>query len=557
MLIEMRNRLLSYGVLTAILWLMTTTEPSLRAQDTSAADSGDSRKSLAVTYPERTTVEVQFRGTRRLPLARGKATVRGRRGAAEIDIRIERMKPALFGGDYNTYVLWTVSPEGVVVNTGEFILRGRKSRLKTSTPLSTFGMFVTAEPHFLVRQPSAFVVLQNVSASLLAGKSLNTSMVSYRGFEGKYESERETLADAPESQGEYRVERQQAMTAMSLAEKAQALRYAPQELAKAQEAVNRMLEAFGRGVKERDLALVARAAIRAAVEAQTRAEERAEQAARDAQTREIADLRVAKAEAEAAQAKAQQEAAAAQRERMQALEAKAEAQEAARLAQIEQQQAQQMMRRAEMQTERLSRLKEEAERYAAAARSRLRNALNQVVETRESARGVVVNLPDILFSSDFQLSIEGHTDSTGSTAVNQRLSERRAHTIRDYLERAGVAPEKMITIRPKAREVLSRLAGILLVMPDFQLSIEGHTDSTGSTAVNQRLSERRTHTIRDYLERAGVAPEKMITIGLGESQPMADNSWQPHPRRTQQESPRRNRYRRNRQLVPLADLEAA
>ena len=481
MLIAMWNRLLSYGVLTAILWLMTTTEPSLRAQDTPAADSGDARKSLAVTYPERTTVQVQFRGTRRLPLARGKATVRGRRGAAEIDIRIERMKPALFGGDYNTYVLWTVSPEGVVVNTGEFILRGHRSRLNTSTPLSTFGMFVTAEPHFLVRQPSAFVVLQNVSASLLAGKSVNTSVVSYRGFEGEYESERETLTDVPESQGEYRVERQEAMTAMSLAEKAQALRYAPQELAKAQEAIDRMLEAFGRGVKERDLALVARAAIRAAVEAQTRAEERAEQAARDAQTREMADLRVAKAEAEAAQAKAQQEAAAAQRERTQALEAKAEAQEAARVAQIEQQQAQQMMRRAEMETERLAHLKEEAERYAAAARSRLRNALNQVVETRESARGVVVNLPDILFSS-------GRS-----------------------------------SLRPKAREVLSRLAGILLVMPDFQLSIEGHTDSTGSTAVNQRLSERRAHTIRDYLERAGVAPEKMITMGLGESQPMADN----------------------------------
>ena len=490
MLNSMRQRLIGYGLLggrvsgygavLAILWLAASA-PALRAQEAQDADSDGSRKSLAVTYPERTTVEVQFRGTRRLPEARGKATVRRRRGAAEIDIRIERMKPALFGGEYNIYVLWTVSPEGVVVNTGELILRGAKSRLNTSTPLSTFGMFVTAEPHFLVNRPSSFAVLQNVSASLLAGKRLDTSIVSYQGFEGEYAFERETLAEIPESQGEYRVERQQAMTAMSLAEKAQARRYASEELNKAQKAVDRMLEAFGNGVKERDLALPARAAVRAAVEAQTRAEERADQAARDARTQEIADLRVAKAEAEAAQAKAQQEAAAAQRERAEALEAKAEAQEAVRQAKIEQQQAQQMMRRAETEAERLTDLKEEAERYAAAARSRLQNALNQVVETNETARGVVVNLPDILFAS-------------------------------------GRA-----TLRPKAKEVLSRLAGILLVMPDFQLSIEGHTDSTGGTAINQRLSERRADAVRAYLEEAGIAPAKMTTLGLGESQPIADN----------------------------------
>ena len=486
----MRTGLLRYGLLnrhligrTAVLtglWLATSAPP-LSAQESQDADAGQPRKSLAVTYPERTTVEVQFRGTRRLPEARGKASVRRRRGAAEIDVRLEHMKPALFGGDYNTYVLWTVSPEGVVVNGGEFILRGNKSRLNTSTPLSTFGMFVTAEPHFLVKEPSALVVLQNVDASLVAGKRLDTSVVTYEGFEGEYAFERETLADVPESQGEYRVERQQAMTAISLAEKARARRYAPEELARGQEAIDQMLVAFGNGANERDLALPARAAVRAAVEAQTRAEERADQASRDARTREIADLRIAKAEAEATEAKARQKMAAAQRERGEALEAKAEAQEAARQARIEQEQAQQMMRRAEMEAERLSRLKEEAERYAGEARSRLHNALNQVVETRETARGVVVNLSDILFAS-------GRS-----------------------------------TLGPKTKEVLSRVAGILLVMPDFQLSIEGHTDSTGGQAINQRLSERRANTVGAYLEEAGVAAEKMIALGLGESEPIANN----------------------------------
>ena len=472
---------LGYGIRAAVACLVISPGMLLCGQDAASGEAGGARRSLAVTYPERTTVEVKFQGTYRLPEAKGKATVRRRRGAAEIDVRLERMKPALFGGDYNTYVLWTVSPEGVVINAGEFILRGHKSRLETSTPLSAFGMFVTAEPHFLIASPSGFVVLQNSSASLIAGKRIDTSVVSYQGFEGQYEFDHETLADVREGRGEYRVERQQAMTAMSLAEKAQARRYAPQELAKAQQELDTMLEAFGAGIEERRLALLARTVVRAAVEARARAEERVDQAARDAQAREIADLTVAKAEADQAAAEAKEQAELARREREQALEAKAEAQEAARLAQIEQQQAQQMMRRAEVEAERLARLKAEAERYAAAARARLKNALSKVVETSETARGVVVNLPDILFA----------------TGRSRLLA--------------------------KAREVLSRLTGILLVMPDFTLSIEGHTDSTGTTVLNQRLSERRAASVYEYLEQAGIAAEKMAAVGFGESQPRADN----------------------------------
>ena len=109
------------------------------------------RESLAVTVPERTEGKVRLAGTDRLPSAKGEATVRRRRGTTEIEVKLEQLKPAiLFGGDFNTYVLWTVSPEGVAVNAGEFLQRGHRSRVDATTPLSTFGMFVTAEPHFLV-----------------------------------------------------------------------------------------------------------------------------------------------------------------------------------------------------------------------------------------------------------------------------------------------------------------------------------------------------------------------------------------------------------------------
>ena len=143
------------------------------------------RESLAVTFPERTEGRVRLEGTERLPLAKGEATVRRRRGTTEIEVKLEHLKPAiLFGGDFNTYVLWTVSPEGVAVNAGELLQRGHRSRVDATTPLSTFGMFVTAEPHFLVDEPSSFVVLQNAQSSLTRGSHMQSSVVKYRGFTG-------------------------------------------------------------------------------------------------------------------------------------------------------------------------------------------------------------------------------------------------------------------------------------------------------------------------------------------------------------------------------------
>ena len=441
------------------------------------------RESLAGTYPERTTARVRFKGTERLPLAEGTATVRRRRGVTEIAIRLEKLKPALlFGGDFNTYVLWTVSPEGVAVNAGEFIQRGRKSRLDASTPLGTFGMFVTAEPHFLVAEPSSFVVLENISASLLQGSMMQTSRVRYRGFEGRYNFDIESLANEEFGQGDFRAERQQATTALNLAERAGAGRWAPEKLNRAREAVLAALEAYGPDMDEQRFHVLARTAVRRAFEAHQIALRNKAQAEQEAQLEELASLRVARAEAEAAAAKAGEEAARARRDRQEALEAKAEAEEAARLAQIQQRRAREMMERAQAESEKLAALKAEAERYANEARSRLEGALSKVVETKRTARGVIVNLPDILFAS-------GRSK-----------------------------------LRPAAREVLSRVAGILLVTPQIQLSIEGHTDSTGGENLNQQLSEKRAVSVGDYLAESGVAADIMSTTGFGETQPIADNN---------------------------------
>src|SRR5512140_986093 len=249
------------------------------------------RERLAITYPEGTTIGVKFLGTQRLPKASGEAKVERKRGTTEVEIELDEMKPAsFFGGDLNTYVLWTVSPEGIAKNAGEFILRGNRSKLNVSTPLTNFGMFVTAEPHFLVTTPSRFVVLENTHpASNITGGLLGISQIRYKGFDGMYRFDRETLSTVDETKGETRSDLAQAETAVELARRAGAAQFATAELAKAREALEKARAAAGHSVDKRSVMLLGHDVVRLAVQAQTEAEERAFQAALDAERQQHAD----------------------------------------------------------------------------------------------------------------------------------------------------------------------------------------------------------------------------------------------------------------------------
>ena len=112
----------------------------------------------------------------------------------------------------------------------------------------------------------------------------------------------------------------------------------------------------------------------------------------------------------------------------------------------------------------------------------MQEALGRIAETRDSARGLIVNLPEILF------------DTAKST------------------------------LQPQAREVISRIAGILMVQPGLSLKIEGHTDSVGSDEYNTTLSQHRAESVKEYLAQAGVKQEIITTQGLGETTPVADNN---------------------------------
>jgi outer membrane protein OmpA-like peptidoglycan-associated protein len=223
---------------------------------------------------------------------------------------------------------------------------------------------------------------------------------------------------------------------------------------------------------------------RAQQEAQAKAEadaEAARQRADQAQAQSAEDAQK-RAAAEAAQAAAQQQQAASLAAQQQA---QAEA-DAARLAaqQAGQQNAelQQQKTIAEQQAAAAEQARQQAVQQKEEMRARLLAQLNQVLQTKDTARGLIVSMPDVLF--DFG----------------------------------------KYTLKPEARERLARISGIVLAYPDLHLQIEGYTDSIGSDQYNQTLSEERAGTVRDYLVSSGVSINNVVAQGFGKADPVADNS---------------------------------
>jgi outer membrane protein OmpA-like peptidoglycan-associated protein len=473
--------------------LQGTASPAAPAPVQAVKPVTATRESMALSYPEGTTISIKFQGTHRLPRATGEAKVERKKGMTEIEIELDEMKPAsFFGGDYNTYVLWTVSPEGHVHNDGEFVLRGNRSKLNVSTPLETFGMFVTAEPHFLVASPSRFVVLENTRPAHHIGNPLRVSQIQYHGFDGLYRFERETLSNLPETKGTRREDVGSAEASIALAERAGASQFAVEEITKAREAMRRTLDAVRVRTDDRNIMLLAHEVVRLAYDAQKKAEERSFQASLDAERRTHADqtkrletsIQQAQNEAERSRLEAEQralqlqlEARAREEAARRAAEAEAQAREASEKARREAAAAESARLAAESAKLDAAKATQEAE----AARKRMQEALSAVAETKQTARGLIVNLPDILF--DFNKA----------------------------------------TLRPQGREILAKISGILLVARGYRLRLEGHTDSIGSEEYNARLSEKRAEGVRDYLLQSGIASDLMTTHGFGKTQPIATN----------------------------------
>ncbi len=468
----------------------------------------ETRSALGISYPEGPTIAVEMLGTERDPEAYGKAKVERKRGETDVKVKIDRIKPATyFGGDYSTYVLWLVSPEGHIDNAGEFIVRGDEVKLDVSTPLQTFGMFVTAEPHFLVSTPSEFVVMENSKPkNEITGQLMKGSTIKYRGFDGIYSAHRDTLAGVPTQKDEVRTDMKQARVAVELAERAGAAEYSADKLAEARRKLDSLIDAVEAKKPDSMVMSMGHEVVRIAVDAQKEAEEKAFQAALDAERdehrSEIDQLEIsinaAQDEAEKARLLAEQRQMKVEMEQRARENALAEAREAAERAEEEARKrrlAEQNALAARAEAGRLATEKyaaeadarlarEEAARAEAereAARNQMRKALSMVVETRETARGLILNLPDILFDFD------------------------------------------KATLRPEARERISRVCGVLSVARGYDLSVEGHTDSIGPDAYNQTLSEKRAQSVQDYFNSCQLPDVSVSAKGFGETKPIASN----------------------------------
>ncbi len=441
------------------------------------------RTTRAVNYRHRGgSTTVDFKGTSLMPAIAGKAKVDGKEGRLAIDVELNHIdRPARLGPQYLTYVLWAVTPEGRAVNLGE-ILPGDngKSKISVTTDLQAFGLIVTAEPYFSVTHPSNEVVAENVILQNTKGfeESIDAKFDVLEGGQYTIDVAADQLPSA-QAQPDVPLDLLEARDAVMIAKAAGAEKYAAASIMKAEDMLQRAEDYYQRKQGRTPIGTAARGATQMAEDARVLTLRRKAQEREDAARRASQEAQAkAEADAQAAQARADEDA----RRR-----AEAEKSQAAALAQQQQAQAQadaarQAAADADRQKQEAQRQTQEAIQQKEQMRARLLAQLNQVLQTRDTARGLIVSMPDVLF--DFN----------------------------------------KYTLKPEARERLAKISGIVLAYPDLKLDIEGHTDSIGSDDYNQTLSEKRAESVRGYLLSSGVVPDHVTAVGLGKGDPVADNS---------------------------------
>ena len=472
------------------------------------AQSDLPRQTVAITYPLDQAVSVKFRGTTLLPRLKGEAKVRraGRRGT-RVELSVEDLPRANeLGGVYTTYVLWAISPEGRVDNMGE-IKRGGSflvnSKLDVTTPLQTFALIVTAEPHFLVRGPSRMVVLENLPPRKPGDADIATVNVQYLGNTSDYFNDARVPDVADDDYRRTPVSLLGARQAINLARYAGASRDAAEALQEAQDALSQAENAWRLRQPEADIDAAARRAISLGVRAEEMAEtgkaarqRREEIARRDAAvrnaeentasaTQQIADLRGALEREQRARELAERDAVNATqqvrelrtevarlRDELQTVRSEGEDAKI-KLARIEGERAAEEARRANEQ--RIEQVRANA--------STLKQTLARYGTVRETGRGLVLTLPESLWT-------------------NARATDLSA----------------------AAQAKLEPLAALLANNPDFQIVIEAYTDNRGDEASLQQLTQDRARILADQFVSAGVDGTRIQANGMGASNPLAPNS---------------------------------
>jgi outer membrane protein OmpA-like peptidoglycan-associated protein len=449
-----------------------------------------SRTTKAVNYRHRGgSTTVDFKGTSLMPGASGHAKVDGKEGRLAISAEVQHLQPATrFGGQYLTYVLWAVTPEGRSVNLGEMVPNNDgKSKIDVTTDLQAFGLVITAEPYFAVTSPSDLVVVENIIRQETKGfeEPIDAKFDMLEAGQYTIDVPADQLPSAKAAPGTP-LDLLEARNAVAIAKAAGAQQYASDSLSKAEDFLARAEDYLQRKQGRTPIGTVARGATQMAEDARVLTLKKKEVdriaaeklAMQEAQEKAEADAKAA-AEAEA-KAKAQSEEDARRRAQAEADRQAAEKAQAEALA--EQQRAQAEAEKARLAAEQAEKEKQDAIRQKEEMRARLLKQLNQVLETKDTDRGLVVSMPDVLFDSG------------------------------------------QYSLKQAARERLARISGIVLAYPDLKIQIEGYTDSIGSDEFNQRLSEKRAATVRDYLVDSGVSINSVFARGMGKASPIADNT---------------------------------
>ncbi|HWQ52057.1 MAG TPA: hypothetical protein VN442_00130 [Bryobacteraceae bacterium] len=235
------------------------------------------RSVKAVNYGHRTQpTKVDLKGTILAPEARGEAKVESKRGAVEIEAKVERLDaPTRFGPEYLTYVLWAISPEGRPTNLGELVLTpGNKGKLNVSSELQAFALIVTAEPYFSVTLPSDVVVMENVIRPDTVGKVEEVSARYELLPRGQYTYERPSGVTPPQpreqlsmDQYEAMLSLYQALNAIQIARAGGADRDAGEAMRKAEGLYEKARSLQSRGAQSREVVTLARQATQTAEDA--------------------------------------------------------------------------------------------------------------------------------------------------------------------------------------------------------------------------------------------------------------------------------------------------
>ena len=470
-----------------------------------------SRSVQAVNYKHRAGAsKLDFAGTDLMPSANGQAKVESKKGYTEIEVEFGNLqKPTSFGNEYLTYILWAITPEGRAVNLGEVLVGDNsRSKLDVTTDLQAFALVVTAEPYYAVRQPSNVVVLENVVREDTKGttQTVNTKYdVLQRGgyIPTGYKFDPVVL------NSKLPLEFFEARNALRIAQSEGAEKYASDSYQRAVKLMNDAdAYAIDKNIQKKQLIAVAREAVQtaedaraiavkrideerqanerqASAEAATKSQLQVESASREKEQAQsdAAKAQLAKAQAESDTAKARREAADAEYQTAQARSDMADSQASSASALAAAQADAEQSRLAAQQAEQSAQQRaQQAEADKAALRARLSEQLNSILQTRDSARGLIVSMSDVLFD-------------TGK-----------------YSLKSG------------AREKLAKVAGILLAYPGLNIEVGGYTDNVGGDAMNQKLSENRATSVRDYLVQQGVATNSVTTKGFGNSSPVASNN---------------------------------